>query len=94
MKTTSFHVSFKVIKSIIFFSLLPMLTEGSFFSSFFGYRSHGVEPCEEAARLGCDDGNRKSPSEMVKNEPLFRVRDWAALEQRDVLSFCGGKFLE
>ena len=30
-----------------------------------------VEPCEEAARLGCDDGNRQSPSEMVKNEPLF-----------------------
>ena len=53
-----------------------------------------VELGEEAMRLGCDDGNRKSPSEMVKNEPLFRVRDWAALEQRDVLSFCGGKFLE
>ena len=53
-----------------------------------------VEPCEEAMRLGCDDGNRESPSEMMEDEALLRVRDWAILEQRDVLSFGGGKSFE
>ena len=47
-----------------------------------------VEPGEEAAGLGCD-GYRKSPSEM-EDETLFRIRDRAALKQREVLSFCGG----
>ena len=49
-----------------------------------------VEPGEEAAGLGCDDGYRKSPSEMMEDETLFRIRDRAALKQRQVLSFCGG----
>ena len=90
VKATALNVRFKVIKSVIFFDLLPMLAEGSFFGSFFGCRCHVVEPGEEAAGLGCDDGYRKSPSEMMEDETLFRIRDRAALKQREVLSFCGG----
>ena len=44
-----------------------------FFGSFFGCRCHVVEPGEEAAGLGCDDGYRKSPSEMMEDETLFRI---------------------
>ena len=94
MKATSLDISFKVVKSVIFLNLLLMLAEGSFFGSFFGCRSHVIEPCEEASRLGCDDGNRKSPPEVVEDETLFRIRDWMALKQRNVLTFCGGEFLE
>lgn len=49
MEATVLNVRFKVIKSVIFFDLLPMLAEGSFFGSFFGCRCHVVEPGEEAA---------------------------------------------
>ena len=94
MKAASFHVGFKVIKSIILLYLLPMFGEGTFFGSFFSCGSHVIEPREETMRLGCDDRNRESSSEMMEDEALLRVRDWATLKQRDVLSFSEGKFLD
>ena len=94
MKATALNIGFKVVEPIILLDLLPMFGESSFFSSFFGCGSHVIEPCEETMRLGCDDRNRESPSEMMEDEALLRVRDWATLKQRDVLSFCEGKFLD
>ena len=81
MEAASFNVGFKMVKSVILLYLLPMLGECTFFGSFFGCGSHVVEPREETTRLGCNDGNRQSPSEMMEDEALFRVRDWAALKQ-------------
>ena len=65
MKATSFYVGFKMIKSVILLYLLPMLGEGTFFGSFFGCGSHVFQPREETTRLGCDDRNRESSSEMM-----------------------------
>ena len=94
MKAASFKVGFKMIESVILLYLLPMLGEGTFFGSLFGCGSHVIQPREETTRLRSDDGNRQSPSDMVEDEALFRVRDWATLKQRDVLSFSGGKSLK
>ena len=94
MKTTALNIGFKVVEPIILLDLLPMFGESSFFGGLFGCRGHVVESCEETTRLSCDDGNGDSPSKMMENESLLRVGDWATLEQRDVLSFCGSEFLE
>ena len=94
MKVASLYEGFKVIESVILLYLVPMLGEGTFFGSFLGCGSHVIEPCEETMRLGCDDGNREPPSEMMKDEALFRIRDWVTLEHGDVLSFGGDKLLE
>ena len=87
-------VGFKMIKSDILLYLLPMLGEGTFYGSLFGCGSHVIQPREETTRLRCDDGNRQSPSEMMEDEALFRVRNWATLKQGDVLSFSVGKSLK
>ena len=90
MKAPAFDKGFKVIESVILLNLLPALREGTFFSSFLGCRCHVIETCEETARLSCDDGNRKSPSEMMEDETLLRIRHWAAFKKGDVIGFGGG----
>ena len=94
VKATALHIGFEVVKPVILLKLLTMLGVSSFFSSFFGCGSHVIESREETMRLGCDDRYRESPSEMMEDEALLKVRDWTTLKQRDVLSFCEGKFLD
>ena len=80
VKATSFYECFKMVEFIILLHLLPMFGESTFFGSFLSRGSHVIESCEEATRLGCDDGNRESPSEMMEDESLLSIRDWTTLK--------------
>ena len=57
VKATAFNKSFEVVDPVIFLNLLTVFGEGTLFSSFFGCGSLVIEPCEESARLSCDDKN-------------------------------------